>query len=276
MNKNNEFDNILEECLERLLEKGGNIADCLASYPEHAGALKPLLEMATTTREAISIQPRSEFKAKARYQFHDALEQAASRKKRFLFPLRFRWATVATAALILILASGGMVAASGNSMPDEPLYHIKLAVEQFQLKLTPSALGKAKLYARLSDRRVIEIVRMAQKGNPHLIEVVTQHLDDQLIMLASLVATRHVEAGSAEKALSPAAPEADMSEGQTSFSQGVNDDQLLNLLRQYATSNPETLRNLLSSVPEEVRPALLEAIAVTSAGYERAISAISD
>jgi hypothetical protein len=276
MNKNNEFDNILEKCLERLLEKGDKIADCLASYPEHADSLKPLLEMATTTREAISIQPRPEFKAKARYQFHTALQQAASRKKRFLFPLRFRWATVATAALILILASGSMVAASSNSMPDEPLYHIKLAVEQFQLKLTPSALDKAKLYARLSDRRVMEIVRMAQKGNPRLIEVVTQRLDNQLIMLASLAITRQIETGSAEKALSPAAPEADTSEGQTSFSQGVNDDQLLSLLRQYAASNPETLRNLLSSVPEEVRPALLEAIAVTSAGYERAISAISN
>lgn len=276
MNKNNEFDNILEECLERLLEKRGKISDCLASHPKHADALKPLLEMAATTRGAISIQPHPDFKTKARYQFHAALEQAASRKKRFLFPLRFRWATVATAALILILASSGMVAASGNSMPDEPLYHIKLAVEQFQLKLTPSALGKAKLYARLSDRRVREIVRMAQKGNPRLIEVVTQRLDNQLIMLASLVVTRQIEASSAEKALSPAAPEADISEGQATINSDVNDDQLLNLLRQYATSNPETLRNLLSSVPEEVRPALLEAIAVTSAGYERAISAISN
>jgi hypothetical protein len=276
MNKNNEFDNILEECLERLLEKGGKIADCLASYPEHADALKPLLEMATTTREAVSIQPHSEFKAKARYQFRAALQQAASGKKRFLFPLRFRWATVATAVLILILASGGMVAASGNSMPDEPLYHIKLAVEQFQLKLTPSALGKAKLYARLSDRRVMEIVRMAQKGNPRLIEMVTQRLDNQLIMLASLAITRQVETGAAEKALSPAAPEADTSEGQTFSSQDGNDNELVSLLQQYATSHPETLRNLLSSVPEEVRPALLEAIAVTSAGYERAINAISN
>lgn len=276
MNKNNEFDNILEECLERLLEKGGKIADCLASYPEHAGALKPLLEMAATTREATSIQPHPEFKTKARYQFHAALQQAASRKKRFLFPLRLRWATVATAALILILASGGMVAASRNSMPDEPLYHIKLAVEQFQLKLTPSALGKAKLYARLSDRRVMEIVRMAQKGNPRLIEVVTQRLDNQLTMLAGLTVTQQVDAGVAEKALSPAASEAEGMDSQTFSSQAGNGNELLSLLQQYATSNPETLRNLLSSVPEEVRPALLEAIAVTSAGYERAINAISD
>ncbi len=276
MNNNKEFDNILEECLKRLLEKGDKIADCLASYPEHADALKPLLEMATTTRKAISIQPRPEFKAKASYQFQAALQQAASRKKRFLFPLRLRWATVATAALILLLASGGMVAASSNSMPDEPLYHIKLAVEQFQLKLTPSALGKAKLYARLSDKRVIEIVRMAQKGNPRLIEMVTQRLDNQLTMLASLAITRQLEAGAAEKALSPAAPGAEGMDSQTFSSQDGNGDQLLSLLQQYATSHPETLRNLLSSVPEEVKSALLEAIAVTSAGYERAISAISD
>ena len=31
-----EFDNILDECLERLLVKGETIEQCLQSYPEHA------------------------------------------------------------------------------------------------------------------------------------------------------------------------------------------------------------------------------------------------
>ena len=38
------FEEILNDCLERLLIKGESIESCLAAYPQHADALKPLLE----------------------------------------------------------------------------------------------------------------------------------------------------------------------------------------------------------------------------------------
>ncbi|GAI42438.1 unnamed protein product, partial [marine sediment metagenome] len=43
MSKEKEFDNILDECLERLLVNGETIEQCLQSYPEQAANLKPLL-----------------------------------------------------------------------------------------------------------------------------------------------------------------------------------------------------------------------------------------
>ena len=69
MKRNKEFNNILDECLERLLVKGETVEQCLASYPQYAAELEPLLQMAVAAKEASAIQARPEFKAKARYEF---------------------------------------------------------------------------------------------------------------------------------------------------------------------------------------------------------------
>jgi len=64
--RNKEFDNILNECLERLLVKGESLEQCLQRYPGQAAELKPLLETALAAREASSIQPRADFNGRGR------------------------------------------------------------------------------------------------------------------------------------------------------------------------------------------------------------------
>ena len=151
MKKTKEFDNILNECLERVLTKGETIEQCLASYPAYAAELEPLLQTSLVTKKALAIKPRPEFRERARHQFRSALQEMEQERERrfFLFNWQPRWATAIIAVLVLLLASGGTVAAAGNSMPDEPLYQVKLATEAVRLTLTPSALGKAELYAKL-------------------------------------------------------------------------------------------------------------------------------
>ena len=55
MSSGREFENIVNECLERLLVKGETLEQCLARYPEQAVALKPLLETALSTKRASAI-----------------------------------------------------------------------------------------------------------------------------------------------------------------------------------------------------------------------------
>ena len=64
MKKSRESDNILDECLERLLVKGETIEECLASYPQQADELKPLLQIALAAKKATAIQPHPEFRAR--------------------------------------------------------------------------------------------------------------------------------------------------------------------------------------------------------------------
>jgi len=269
MKKTKEFNNILDECLERLLVKGETIEQCLQSYPEQAAELEPLLQTALATKGALIMQPRPEFKAKARYQFRSALQEVAFQRRRPFFGWLPRWATAVIIVLVLLLAGGGVVAAAGNSMPDNPLYPVKLATEQAQLALTPSDMNKAELYAKLADRRVVEIIYMANKGDVRQVEVITQRLDERLTMLARLASATKV--GGAPKALAPS----EETVGDRDVRVRANNQaKLRTTLAYYAVNHPAGLRAALDKAPESAKPALRRAIAVSVAGYERALKAL--
>ena len=68
--------------------------------------------------------------------------------------------------LVVCLVGGGTVFAASGSMPDSPLYPVKLATEHVQLALTFSDIGKAEANARLADKRVQEIVYLTGKDKP--------------------------------------------------------------------------------------------------------------
>ena len=197
MKKSKEFDHILDKCLERVLTKSETIEQCLASYPEYASELEPLLKTALLVRNASAIKPRPEFRERARYQLRSALQEMEQKRERrfFFFGWQPQWATAVIAVLVLLLAGGGTVAAAGNSMPDEPLYPVKMATERVRLTLTPSALGKAELYIKLVDKRVEEIIKMADKGKPEQVEQAAQRLNTYLVMAANLAAPQEGEAG---------------------------------------------------------------------------------
>ena len=194
MRKSREFDNALNECLERLLAQGETVEQCLNAYPEHAEALRPLLETALAAKEATAIQPRPEFRDRARYQFNSALRELEPKRGHFLFSWRWRpqWVTALATALAILLAGSGTVAAASGSMPDELLYPVKLATERVQLTLTTSSLGKAELYAKLADRRVAEIVRMADESKPEKIALTAQRLNNHLTEMANLASAQEV------------------------------------------------------------------------------------
>jgi len=270
MKKSKGFDNILNDCLDRLMVKGETIEQCLASYPKQADELKSLLQIAIATKKASAIQARPEFRAKARYQFHSALQEMEGKRGRPFFGWLPRWATVVTIVLVFLLAGGGTVAAAGSSMPDNPLYPVKLATEQVRLTLTPSDIAKARLCARLADRRVAEIVYMANEGSPQQVEAITQRLDKHLVMLTRLVSLQ--KEGGAPKALAPAPEETRGSQGVSVG--GNNRAKLKKTVAHYAAHHSAALRTVLKTAPGGVKPALLKAIAISEADYEKALEAL--
>jgi len=306
--KNKEFDNILNDCLERLLVKGESLEQCLERYPAQAAELKPLLETALAAREASAIQPRPDFRARARYQFNSALKETASRKSRPSWGWFPRWATVVAVVLVLVLAGGGTVLAAGSSMPDSPLYSVKLATEQVRLTLTPSQMGKARLCAELADERVAEIAYMAEKGDAEQVVIITQRLEDKLDLLVVLVEGRGglsvpgilPAAPPPEEAPHPPAPtttspttdEAPPPSGEEpmppvaipppekgwggwdDYAQNGNRAQLRNTLVSDAANNQVVLCEALDSAPEQARPALQQAIAVSETGYDEVLAAL--
>jgi hypothetical protein len=269
--KNSEFENILEECLERLV-KGETLEQCLQRYPEQAAQLEPLLQTAKAVRKASAILPRSEFKARARYEFRSALQATVTKRRLPLFGLRPRWAMALMIIGIVLVAGGGTAAAASNSMPDSPLYPVKLATEQVRLTLTPSDMGKARLCAMLADRRVAEIIYMANKGDARRVELVTQRLDKRLAMLAILVSAQ--KAG-APRVLAPTpAPSEEAWTEEDVDAQGKGRAELRIIVVDCACNHPAALRAALGKVPESAKPALRRAITISVVGYERALAAL--
>jgi len=205
MSKKNEFDNILNDCLERLIG-GETIEACLKDYTEYAAELEPLLKTAVDARKVAAIEPRPEFRERAGHDFQAAIREIGPEKSPGFFGWFPRWATVVTAVVVVLLAAAGTVAASTSSLPDDPLYRVKLATEAVRLTFTPSALGKAELYASFADERVDEIVRMAEKGNVEKVEQATERMNDQLIAMSNLVLPGGVRDEWMEAATFEAAP----------------------------------------------------------------------
>jgi len=267
MKRDDEFNTILDNCLERLLVKGEAIEQCLSSYPEYANELEPLLRTVVATKKALAIQPRPEFKSRARHQFRLALQAAKPKTGLSFLAWQPRWALALALFLALLVTGGGTVAAAGYSMPDTPLYPVKLAAERVQLALTGSDIGKAELYAKLADRRVTEIVYMASKGKPEQVELTAERFNSYLGSIASLSLA---ESGEGEVMMAPAAQESSKD-----VSVPTNKRAKLKwLLGRYAVNHPAVLREILETAPESVKPALRQAITKSIASYEKVLRAL--
>jgi hypothetical protein len=284
MKQGKEFDNILDDCLERIVLKGKTLDHCLKLYPQQAAELKPLLETALMVKRASAVEPRPEFKARARYRFRSALEEKAAPRSRPFFGWLPRWATALAIVLVVLVAGSGTVVAAGNSMPDSILYPVKLATENVQMAFTISPLGKAQLCAELADERVDEIVYMAEKGDAQEVEAVTGRLESRLAMLAELAsglegtdagALFSVTSGGAEESAAPEVPPVTIPvEGGWGGNGAQDRSGLKATVADSAQSHAERLRALLDSVPASVRGALEEAIEVSENGYAQVLAAL--
>ena len=109
----NNFDKILDECIDRI-NRGEGLEACLADYPEYAGQLEPLLRATLQTKEAYSFVPSVGAKKAARQSFNAVLERVEQRrveKQSFftgLFARPMAWATVAAVLLIVLIGYFGL------------------------------------------------------------------------------------------------------------------------------------------------------------------------
>ena len=306
MDKSKEFDNILNECLERLLARGETAEQCLRSYPEYTDKLKPLLETALSVNRMSAIQPSEEFRERARHQFRSALKEAELRKSRPFIGWLWqpRWA-VTVAIALLLAAGGGTVAASGDSMPDEPLYSVKLITEDVEIFFTRSKVGRAQLYAELADKRVAEIVVMADENRPDKVDEAAGRLESYLTEIVDLASGEQAADGmlmgpAMEEAAAPesevAPPPAEEEEvpaetpatrepqppsavdmGEPAKWAGLQSDPLGTLkatVTLNAIDHVARLRAALEEVPASARPALRRALAISEAGYDRILESL--
>ena len=252
-----EFEYILDDCIDRLL-RGESLEQCLQRYPEQAAELKPLLCVALTTYQASAVEPRSEFRAGARYQIHSILyaeKQKPKVKRLSLLGWVPRWAViVASVVLIILIAGGGTVAAASDSLPGETLYPVKLATERVQLAFTFSDMGKAKLHAKFAGRRIEEMARIAERGDSERVEGLVSRFDAHL---------KNIEEWAAKMRRGEPKHEAQVTE-------------LRQLLWRNFVRDMDRLQTAETIVPKPVKPAIELARGRLNESYERLLSLLNE
>jgi hypothetical protein len=98
----NKFEIILDECIQRV-NKGEDLKNLLADYPEYSKELEPLLKTMLQTKEAYELEVSDEALRTGRTRFYDALDR---KNKPFWSQLFVRRFAVAIALSFIIVAVG--------------------------------------------------------------------------------------------------------------------------------------------------------------------------
>jgi len=174
------FDQILDECIDRILLRGETVESCLARFPDYRAELAPELRLVMEAAGSVAFTPSAGAKERGRRRLKAGLGslQKEQRGARWQTLRPFwdtgwlpRWALASLALSITLLVGATATAwASSDSLPGERLYPIKLAIEQSRLVLPLSQESKAILHLSYADRRTQEIVALMRSENTPLLQ----------------------------------------------------------------------------------------------------------
>jgi hypothetical protein len=193
-----DFNSILEQCLDQISSGKATIWNCLARYPELASELEPLLlaaeqvwsvpkpALSSDARARIDVQVFSAARA-------DQKDRSATRKSpdagfwRGWSPI-WRWAAAGLALLLVLFLSLTIVVdAVAKTLPGSPLHPVKLVAEDTRLWLTPSQ-DRPKLQLEFARRRLDEVAALTERGDvdPAAVNAMMEESDAALRGLETL------------------------------------------------------------------------------------------
>ena len=164
MKLNRSIESLFEECLQQL-QAGDDLEKVLSRYPRQAKELRPLLEVAYKAIEAgkYIIVPSSAQKSDlAKFM------SGAKKVQRFQTPVRSSLLPRLSFALlvviiILFLGGYGVFTASARTVPGDPLYPVKISVENTQLRFARDPIKRLELVESFEEERLTEIEEMTSR-----------------------------------------------------------------------------------------------------------------
>ena len=165
---NDSPENVLQQCLD-LLESGYTIDQCLETYPEMVSQLKPLLLLVqSTTQAGATISPSRETQNDIYQTVVDTWSKLPRNGPGGILSLVRPMARTALVFFLIVTALAGTgwgtIHAASQSLPGDTLHSVKIAKEQFLLRITPGTFDKAKRLSLLTQERIDEMHRMALQG----------------------------------------------------------------------------------------------------------------
>tara|TARA_B100001559_G_C16480234_1_gene613388 strand:+ start:80 stop:1090 length:1011 start_codon:yes stop_codon:yes gene_type:complete len=191
------YNKILDECIDLILHQDYSLDDCLDKYPEVRVELSQDLQLATSVTSKLKIDINEETKSKAKNllieKFNNQKIQEPAKIR--LGPDKFikgissimtRWSSIAAAILLFTtVGTTSLVSASSNSNPDENLYPVKRTYENMRLRFTFDQERKNELRLGYSTKRIEEMTIMANKGVFEQIEILQEDLEKNIEIISN-------------------------------------------------------------------------------------------
>jgi hypothetical protein len=193
------FEEILAECIDDIRAGRSSVEDCLYQYPSVRARLEPLLRIAHAIRESPDVKPSPAFKMKARVwlmnQIHEGQTATRSPWSRSIakpVPYMKRFATsMAGVILAIVLAISGLgvgtVYAAQGSLPGDALYSVKIATEQAEMMFPGDDVARAERAVSFADKRVKEMIALAEKGRLQDLDLAVAKYDYALAMALTMM-----------------------------------------------------------------------------------------
>ena len=182
---------VLAECLDTVARRELTLDDCVARYPDQRVMLTDLIPLAQTLRAAPPVVPSLDFRADARRRLIGRLpsRRRASgfdRVRHSLQQHRRLFTRVLIVVAVFAVLSSSVIAASARALPNDPLYAVKIALEQVRLALTPDRLSRGELGLSLAAERLDEVERLIQVGRGDDAPIALDGFADQMQAVTSM------------------------------------------------------------------------------------------
>jgi hypothetical protein len=190
-----EFAHIIDTCLDAILSGQSTIDQSLAFYPEHAEELRSFVESALwfeqqkrlfdappelksahkiRIQKAISTHPQVAAKS---FDLNSLLNQFQSLFSRRTLQLA---GSLALVIILLFSSTAGFALAAKSAIPGDLLYQSKLSIEKASLFLSITQKHDTELEVEFTNRRMLEIEGLIQKGRLNLLSASIQRYKEQV------------------------------------------------------------------------------------------------
>lgn len=188
---------ILDECLSQIQSGERSLSECLHAYPDHAEYLKSHLLLAMQTRDLLKpTWPSEEFVGQTKTRVLNRIRvkrpspiiSAARKFGRPSWLTRPVIAYITLVVVVVLLASGlGVAGASASALPGDPLYKIKLGIEDTRLALTQDPASDAELLLLFANTRLEEVIALTEASREEDIGLALAGYDQLIDQLLDLV-----------------------------------------------------------------------------------------
>ncbi|HSJ90061.1 MAG TPA: hypothetical protein VK909_22815 [Anaerolineales bacterium] len=154
-NIENDFEAVLETCVDQIATGATSFEECLTVYPEYAEEMAPILLAATELKRGRELRPSPFLKGRIQLELKYAMKNSPPQQRGlWTFPWRI---ALNVAVLMFTLIMTNTVFAQG-ALPGQSLYNWKLTSEHIWRSVSSDPLGTD---LQLSNRRINEYVAVS-------------------------------------------------------------------------------------------------------------------